>query len=71
MLYLFDITGSVWFPPVLNFLHKSVLIARIITAMIRRVAVKAGRFRPGKLGYIGSEDMFRARPVAVLAADIY
>jgi len=70
MLSLFDITGSVWFPPMLNFLQFSILVARVIAAVLGRVAVYAGRFRLSKLGRTGSEDMFRARSVAVLAADI-
>jgi len=58
MLSLFDIAGSVWFPPMLNFLHKSILIARVIAAVLGRMAVYAGRFRLSKLGRTGSEVMF-------------
>ena len=58
MLYLFDITGSVWFPPMLNFLHKIILIARVITAVLGSMAVDTGRFRLGKLSRTESEVMF-------------
>ena len=58
MLYLFDIAGSVWFPPMLNFLQFSILIARVIAAVLGRVAVSAGRFLLSKLGRTVSKDMF-------------